>query len=221
MKRTPVFLSPDRFPPEFRPWVQDAALFDSSCSEDARVWFLDREEGFYLKEAPAGSLGTEAQQNRFFFEKGLGPEVLDRIGAERQQRLSCRILLMGGSNDVFFSGTDAQARANMAGMCQRLMGEGLEPFVGISLPVDWIRAPQQWAQVVDFQQAARQMQEYTAWLKQFCSVFGLPVVDFARDFTDEQGDPIHELFLDGLHPNAQGHRLMADRLKAALLPARY
>lgn len=148
----------------------------------------------------------------------LGPEVLDRIGAVRQDRLSCRILLMGGSNDVFFSGTDAQARANMAGMCQRLMGEGLEPFVGISLPVDWIRAPQQWAQVVDFQQAARRMQEYSAWLKQFCAVFGLPVVDFARDFVDADGNPVHELFLDGLHPNAQGHRLMADRLKAALLP---
>ena len=148
----------------------------------------------------------------------LGPEVLDHIGSDRASRLDSRILLMGGSNDVFFSGTDAQARANMAGMCQRLMGEGLEPFVGISLPVDWIRAPQQWAQVVDFQQAARRMQEYSAWLKQFCAVFGLPVVDFARDFVDADGNPVHELFLDGLHPNAQGHRLMADRLKAALLP---
>lgn len=148
----------------------------------------------------------------------LGPEVLDQIGGAREDRLSCRILLMGGSNDIFFSGTDAQARSNMAAMCQRLMGEGLEPLVGISLPVDWIHAPAQWAQVVDFQQAARQMISYCAWLKQFCQVFGLPVVDFARDFIDSNGDPIHELFLDGLHPTAQGHQLMARRLRDAIAP---
>ena len=148
----------------------------------------------------------------------LGPEVLNDIGQDRANRLESRILLMGGSNDVFFSGTDAQARANMAAMCQRLMGEGLEPFVGISLPVDWAHAPRPWAQVVDFEQSARLMKDYCTWLRQFCRVFGLPVVDFAQDFIAPDGDVRHELFWDGLHPNAQGHRLMADRLKQALLP---
>ena len=148
----------------------------------------------------------------------LGPVVLAEIGHDRTHRLESRILLMGGSNDVFFSGTDAQARSNMAAMCQRLMGEGLEPFVGISLPVDWTRAPRPWAQVVDFEQSARLMKDYCSWLKQFCRVFGLSVVDFAQDFTTPDGAIRHELFWDGLHPNAQGHRLMADRLKQAILP---
>ena len=148
----------------------------------------------------------------------LGPEVLSDIGQDRTQRLESRILLMGGSNDVFFSGTDAQARANMAAMCQRLMGEGLEPFVGISLPVDWTQAPRPWAQVVDFEQSAKLMKDYCQWLRQFCRVFGLPVVDFAQDFIAPDGEIRHELFWDGLHPNAQGHRLMADRMKQALLP---
>lgn len=150
----------------------------------------------------------------------LGPEVLSEIGQDRARRLESRILLMGGSNDVFFSGTDAQARANMAAMCQRLMGEGLEPFVGISLPVDWTQAPRPWAQVVDFEQSARLMKDYCAWLRQFCSVFGLSVVDFAQDFITPDGEIKHELFWDGLHPNARGHRLMADRLKQAILPLR-
>lgn len=148
----------------------------------------------------------------------LGPEVLDQIGSDRASRLDSRILLMGGSNDVFFGGTDSAARANMAAMCQRLMGEGLEPFVGISLPVDWTRAPRQWAQVVDFEQAARTMEGYCSWLRQFCAVFGLPVVDFAADFTRPDGQAAHDLYWDGLHPNARGHRLMADRMIRALQP---
>ena len=106
----------------------------------------------------------------------------------------------------------------MAAMCQRLMGEGMPPLVGISLPVDWTLAPRQWAQVVDFEQAARLMTGYCHWLRQFCQVFGLTVVDFARDFIGPDGEIRHELFWDGLHPNAQGHRLMADRLKQAILP---
>lgn len=91
MKRTPVSLPLGYFPGEFHPWVQNAALFDSSCSEDARVWFIDREDGFYLKEAPAGSLLTEAQQNRFFHEKGLGPEVLAYVPLERDWLLTRRV----------------------------------------------------------------------------------------------------------------------------------
>ena len=191
----------------------DSLTFGFGASR-ARRWttLVEQETGWQVVNRGINGDTTGGMMAR------LGPEVLDQIGAQREQRLSCRILLMGGSNDVFFSGTDAQARANMAGMCQRLMGEGLEPFVGISLPVDWENAPRQWAQVVDFQQAARHMKDYCAWLRQFCGVFGLPVVDFAQDFIGSDGQPIHNLFLDGLHPNERGHRLMADRLKEALLP---
>ena len=148
----------------------------------------------------------------------LGPDVLTEIGQDRTSRLDSRILVMGGSNDIFFGGTDAPARANMAAICQRLMGEGLEPFVGISLPVDWLHAPPQWAEVVDFQRSAQLVTDYCSWLRQFCRVFGLPVVDFAQDFLLPDGSPRHELFWDGLHPNTQGHRLMADRMIRALRP---
>lgn len=91
MKRTPVSMPAGYFPGEFQSWVRNAALFDSSCSEEARVWFIDREDGFYLKEAPAGSLFTEARQNRFFHEKGLGPEVIAYAQLERDWLLTRRV----------------------------------------------------------------------------------------------------------------------------------
>lgn len=146
----------------------------------------------------------------------LEPEVLRPIGSDRA---GSRVLLMGGSNDVFFSGTDAQARANMAAMCHRLMDVGMQPMVGISLPVDWRRAPAAWARTVDFELAARLMRAYCAWLVEFCRAFGLQAVDFAADFTDRDGQPVSALFLDGLHPNGEGHRLMAARMEAALRAA--
>lgn len=191
----------------------DSLTFGFGMSRNVRwTTLVERETGWQVVNRGVNGDTTGGMLVR------LDPEVLTHIGSDRIQRLESRILLMGGSNDIFFSGTDAQARANMAAMCQRLMGEGMPPLVGISLPVDWTLAPRQWAQVVDFQQAARLMTDYCHWLRQFCQVFGLTVVDFARDFVAPDGEIKHELFWDGLHPNAQGHRLMADRLKQAILP---
>lgn len=191
----------------------DSLTFGFGMSRNVRwTTLVERETGWQVVNRGVNGDTTGGMLVR------LDPEVLTHIGSDRTRRLESRILLMGGSNDIFFSGTDAQARANMAAMCQRLMGEGMPPLVGISLPVDWTLAPRQWAQVVDFQQAARLMTDYCHWLRQFCQVFGLTVVDFAQDFVDPDGEIKHELFWDGLHPNAQGHRLMADRLKQAILP---
>lgn len=74
MKRTPVAVNPADFPDVFRPLLSRCRVFDSSCSKEARVWYLD--EGFFLKSAPAGILQTEAEMTRYFHGKGLGPEVL-------------------------------------------------------------------------------------------------------------------------------------------------
>ncbi|MBQ8356593.1 MAG: aminoglycoside 3'-phosphotransferase [Clostridia bacterium] len=76
MKRTPITLEIGTFPTPFRPLLQGAPLYDSSCSREARVILIDRDAGYYLKSAPVGSLLTEAEMTRFFHGKGLGAEVL-------------------------------------------------------------------------------------------------------------------------------------------------
>ena len=139
-------------------------------------------------------------------------DVLDAADHDRLQRMDCRVLVMGGSNDIFFSGTDAYARANLGAICQQLLGCGILPMVGLPLPIDWEHAPAQWAQAVDFPLAARCMVGYHNWLRSFCGAFGLTCIDFAQDFLLPNGHPKQELFWDGLHPNAQGHQLMAQRL---------
>ena len=145
-------------------------------------------------------------------------DVLDQVGTDCSQWLNCRVLVMGGSNDIFYSGTDAYARANLGALCQQLLAKGLSPVVGIPLPIDWEHAPTQWAQAVDFPRAARCMSDYHAWLRAFCGAFGLTCVDFAADFLLPDGQPRQDLFLDGLHPNAAGHQFMAQRLISAICP---
>lgn len=76
MQRKPITVDPAYFPNMFHPFLTDAKLYDSSCSSAARVYFLDKDTGFYLKTAPKGALEKEAALTAYFYNKDLGAEVL-------------------------------------------------------------------------------------------------------------------------------------------------
>lgn len=92
MQRIPIHPDLLRFPEIFRPFLENAPLYDSSSSKDARVIFIDKDGGFYLKSASGGTLRTEAEMTRFFNEKGLAPKVLFYVSGERDFLLTARAL---------------------------------------------------------------------------------------------------------------------------------
>lgn len=151
---------------------------------------------------------------------GMLTRLQARVLAEVKRELSGGgrpyVLLMGGSNDIFYSGSDTSARANMGAMVHQMLSAGILPMVGIPLPVAPAFAPEAWAAVVDFAAAAEKLTDYCAWLKRYCAAFGLPYVDFRADFLTPNGTVREALLLDGLHPTPEGHRLMAARLCARL-----
>lgn len=77
MKRTQIHPSVEEFPEVFHALLRGGDVYDSSCSADARVYFIHRDGGFYLKSAPSGALETEASMTAYFHTKGLSAEVLD------------------------------------------------------------------------------------------------------------------------------------------------
>ena len=91
MRRTPIHPDLAAIPPAFHPLLREAAVFDSSCSPDARVYFLDTGSGFYLKTAPKGTLALEAALTRFFHEKGFSAEVLSYESLDADWLLTSRI----------------------------------------------------------------------------------------------------------------------------------
>jgi len=91
LKRTRITPDLAQFPEEFHTFLRNYPVFDSSCSKEARVWFLDRDGGLFLKSAPKGTLKTEADMNAFFHSNGLGPEVLSYQSGESDWLLTRRI----------------------------------------------------------------------------------------------------------------------------------
>ncbi len=91
MKRTQIELPAEHFPDRFHALLEGAQLFDSSCSRAARVYFIDKDGGYYLKSAPAGSLRKEADMTRYFCGKGLGARVLAYEALEQDWLLTEKV----------------------------------------------------------------------------------------------------------------------------------
>lgn len=91
MKRTRIVKDVEEFPAEIRGFLDGAPLYDSSCSRGARVYFIDKNRGAYLKTAPKGTLAREAEMTRFFHEKGLAAEVIAYLSAEADWLLTTRV----------------------------------------------------------------------------------------------------------------------------------
>ena len=77
MKKTLITQMPEDLPKEIKNFISDAPIYDSSSSPEARVYFVDKDEGYYLKRANLGKLAKEAKMTQYFYSKGLSAEVLD------------------------------------------------------------------------------------------------------------------------------------------------
>ena len=92
MKRTEISVDIADFPAPFAPLLQNTRVFDSSCSPQARVYYLEKDGGYFLKVAARGTLAREAAQARYFHTLGLGAAVLDyRTEQGRDWLLTARV----------------------------------------------------------------------------------------------------------------------------------
>lgn len=91
MKRTRIHPDPAQFPERFWPLLSGAPVYDSSCSPEAQVVLIDREEGYFLKSAPKGTLQTEADMTAYLYGKGLAAEVLAYESEARDWLLTRRV----------------------------------------------------------------------------------------------------------------------------------
>jgi len=82
MLLTPLKLDISDYPSEFHALLSSAKLYDSSCSPEACVIFIDKDRGYFLKRAPKNSLERQAIMTKYFHSKGLTSQVLAYRSAE-------------------------------------------------------------------------------------------------------------------------------------------
>jgi kanamycin kinase len=87
MKRTLLEKMPAA-PWEIARLLEGGEWYDSSSSPEARVFFVDKGEGLFLKKGKKGSLAREARMGEYFAKKGLSPAVLSYLSEEEDWLLT-------------------------------------------------------------------------------------------------------------------------------------
>jgi len=81
MKKTKIEINPYDFPPQIKDLLKNASVYDSSCSADATVYYVD--SGYYIKTDDLTTLAEEAVMSRLFYDLGLGVEVVDYVAGDK------------------------------------------------------------------------------------------------------------------------------------------
>lgn len=124
---------------------------------------------------------------------------------------------MGGSNDIFSSGDDKAARANITALAHQTSARNIMPIVCAPPPLDPTQMDAAYQTLFDVDSAQASLREYAGWLRGFTSFFSIPFVDFWSSFTAPAWRVQDEkLYVDGFHPSRTGHVLMAEVFLAVM-----
>ncbi len=107
-------------------------------------------------------------------------------------------LVMGGTNDVFKGLSVDEMMENLEAILAELEKRNIMPVIGLPVPLGWANS----------ENKLRELRQ---------RILAMPyiVVDFAADFRRPKDD-FRKLVPDGIHPEGEGKRLMAERLKKEL-----
>ena len=76
MNRVKISIKTEDVPESLIDFIKDADVYDSSCSPNAKVLFVDKGEGYFVKIADGGELEKEAALTAYFNSLNLSAEVL-------------------------------------------------------------------------------------------------------------------------------------------------
>ena len=151
------------------------------------------------------------------------PGMLTRLHTElpalleknRSRPAETCVLLMGGTNDVFCDCPGELLHPAAAAILQQIAALGLLP-IACAAPLPTGEALAGWELFADPVACIPVLRDYGDWLARYCAAFGFPMLDLRDLYRAPDGSLLPGRCLDGIHPNAEGHRIIADRLCALL-----
>lgn len=125
------------------------------------------------------------------------------------------VFVMGGAND-FIMGCDVSiVKANLMAIIHQLRAMKIKVVVGAQPGCDAANVRWDWACLADFWGVAQKLESMARWLEDFCRVFQIPLIPLYDAFAKAVDGMEADYFIDGIHPNKKGHRLMADIILGA------
>lgn len=119
------------------------------------------------------------------------------------------VFLMGGANDFIMGEPVSRVKANMSSMVYQSLGRRILPIIGVGIDVHEDMVNSEWRNFTDFSLVRSKLGQYREWVKSFAEVFGIDYIDAYGLLKERDNDSSRDLYLDGLHLNVEGNRVMA------------
>ena len=181
---------------------------------------------FFMGDSITEGVGLADKTNRFsdlvanaldveFVNRGLGGDTTNgmmiRLFPEVFTKSPDAMVFLGGVNDINLTGLYRPTCANIVSIIRIARDQNVPLFLCLPLPIEPQDMPRRdWDTDRDYNRTKWLLNKYAHFITHFCEGRAdVHVIDTRSPFLDEQGHTRRELFVDGIHPNEEGHQLLA------------
>ncbi|HKQ76963.1 MAG TPA: SGNH/GDSL hydrolase family protein [Blastocatellia bacterium] len=168
------------------------------------IWKLDE----YFPDKPYINRGISGQTT---------PQMLIRFRPDVIALKPRAVVILAGTNDIAGNTgpmTLDMIENNQASMAELAKANGIKVIFASVLPIhDYGRTK------ISDRRSPEQILKLNEWLKGYCKANGHIYLDYFSKMIDDKGMLKAELANDGLHPNAEGYKVMAPLAESAIQQA--
>lgn len=177
---------------------------------------------FYGDSITDGWKLAEYFPNKPYINRGISgqttPQMLIRFRPDVIAHKPKAIVLLAGTNDIAGNTgpmTLEMIQDNYASMAELAKANGIKFVFASVLPIHDYNPQRKQSE----RRPPEQILKLNEWLKTYCAANGHTYLDYFSKMVDDKGFLKAELANDGLHPNAEGYKIMAPLAEAAIQQA--
>ncbi|WP_406540958.1 GDSL-type esterase/lipase family protein [Clostridium ljungdahlii] len=143
--------------------------------------------------------------------------LLSRSYKDVIQNNPSHVLIMVGCNDFMTGRYLKLVTDNLKEIIKESLSAKIITIIGIEPLVYKKLAKEKWDSTLDYEKVSELESEYRNWIIDFCTKNSLFYADFYSCFQEKlETNTKDDLFIDGIHPTALGHKLIAECIQKTL-----
>ena len=186
-------------------------MFSLICHGDSLTEAVDLEPAYRWPTLVRLRLGWTVRNTGIGGDTTAG--LLARFGYDVLRHRPDAVIIMGGTNDLWWGLDHPLVLSHLFAMCCQAQHHDVAPLLATPLPI--FCSPLEQSDMLPppggYDALLAKIGSLAEEMRTAAKSSDIPCIDFFGAFHGEDGQVRTEAFLeDGLHPNAEGHRLMAD-----------